>query len=131
MARQGSRIAGEQTPAGVGEASDAVIVAVIELLETEGYEAVQLREVARRARVSMTTIYRRYPTREALIVGALRWWMERTGTPVSQPAPLNSCQVRCTTTLWRCSALFSSLGSKIRACSAAYFRAQAGPGGRD
>ena len=45
-------------------------------LETEGYEAVELREVARRARVSMTTIYRRYPTREALIVGALRWWMD-------------------------------------------------------
>ncbi|MCT7658084.1 TetR family transcriptional regulator [Mycobacterium sp. CPCC 205710] len=49
---------------------------VVELLDTQGDEAVALREVARRARVSLATIYKRYATRDELIVAALEWWME-------------------------------------------------------
>ena len=41
---------------------DRVIDIVVDILEREGYEAVQLREVARRARTSLATIYKRYPT---------------------------------------------------------------------
>lgn len=58
------------------DATDPLIGIVVEILETQGYDAVQLREVARRARMSLATIYRRYPTRDALIVAALRWWMD-------------------------------------------------------
>ncbi len=36
----------------------------------------QLREVARRARMSLSTIYKRYATREDLIAAALQWWMD-------------------------------------------------------
>jgi AcrR family transcriptional regulator len=36
---------------------------------------VQLREVARRARTGLGTIYKRFPTREALIAGAVERWM--------------------------------------------------------
>nr|WP_242660169.1 TetR family transcriptional regulator [Mycobacterium mantenii] len=46
------------------------------MLDREGYEAVQLREVARRARVSLATIYKRYRTRDELIVAALDEWMD-------------------------------------------------------
>lgn len=56
--------------------SDHIIPIVIALLESDGYEAVQLRVVARLARVSMTTIYKRFDTRDGLIVSALEWWME-------------------------------------------------------
>jgi AcrR family transcriptional regulator len=35
---------------------DRILDIVVELLETEGYDAVQLREVARRARTSLATI---------------------------------------------------------------------------
>lgn len=57
-------------------APDPLIVVVVDLLETEGYDAVQLREVARRARMSLSTIYKRYTTREDLIAAALQWWMD-------------------------------------------------------
>jgi TetR/AcrR family transcriptional regulator, cholesterol catabolism regulator len=58
------------------ETVDPIIGIVVELLDTEGYEAVQLREIARRARVSLATIYKRYGTRDELIVAALEWWMD-------------------------------------------------------
>lgn len=51
--------------------SDRLLDVVVDILETEGYDAVQLREVARRARTSLATIYKRYPTRDDLILGAL------------------------------------------------------------
>jgi AcrR family transcriptional regulator len=55
---------------------DRVLAVVVELLETEGYDAVQLREVARRARTSLATIYQRYGTRDELIASALECWMK-------------------------------------------------------
>ncbi len=55
---------------------DRILDIVVEILETEGYDAVQLREVARRARTSLATIYKRYPTRDALILAALECWMD-------------------------------------------------------
>jgi TetR/AcrR family transcriptional regulator, cholesterol catabolism regulator len=130
MVRQGSRGAGEQPPVGADEA-DAVIAAVVELLETEGYEAVQLREVARRARVSMTTIYRRYPTREALIVGALRWWMDENryaGVAASAAEQLSGSMYEDLMALFR--TIFQPWEQHPRMLRA-YFRAQAGPGGQD
>jgi AcrR family transcriptional regulator len=54
---------------------DRILDIVVELLETEGYDAVQLREVARRARTSLATIYKRYGTRDELILSALECWM--------------------------------------------------------
>jgi len=61
---------------GSGKRGDPILDIVVEMLDTEGYEAVQLRVVARRARVSMATIYKRYPTRDELIVAALAGWMD-------------------------------------------------------
>ncbi|MET0698275.1 MAG: TetR family transcriptional regulator [Mycobacterium sp.] len=59
---------------------------VVEILESEGYEAVQLREVARRARTSLATIYKRYANRDELILAALQTWMdENRYSRVSRP----------------------------------------------
>ncbi|KUI25031.1 TetR family transcriptional regulator [Mycobacterium sp. IS-1742] len=58
------------------EAKDRMIAVVVEILETDGYDAVQLREVARRARISLSTIYKRYATRDELILAALEAWMD-------------------------------------------------------
>ncbi len=62
-------------------AAAAILRAVTELLESEGYDGVELREVARRAHVSLATIYKLFPTRhqllrtrEALIVAAIEQW---------------------------------------------------------
>lgn len=57
-------------------AQEVVLDAVIELLECGGTDAVRLREVARRAKVSLTTIYDLYPSRDELIVSAVERWMD-------------------------------------------------------
>lgn len=54
---------------------DVVLGVVVGILETDGYDAVQLREVAKRSRMSLATIYKRFPTRDALILAALEYWM--------------------------------------------------------
>jgi AcrR family transcriptional regulator len=70
-------VVGSDALKGDGDGSDDPILAiVVEILDAEGYEAVQLREVARRARVSLATIYKRYTTRDELILAALETWME-------------------------------------------------------
>jgi TetR/AcrR family transcriptional regulator, cholesterol catabolism regulator len=106
---------------------DPIIEIVIDLLDTEGYEAVQLREVARRARVSLATIYKRYATRDELIVAALEWWME-TNRYAGLAAPGTG------------SSLYSNLMAIFRTIFEpweqhplmlrSYFRARSGPGGK-
>lgn len=60
----------------MAEIDDRLLAVVVTILETEGYDAVQLREVARRARSSLATIYKRYATREDLILAALEAWLD-------------------------------------------------------
>src|SRR5471032_3097105 len=55
--------------------TDAIVAVVQDLLESDGYDAVQLREVARRARVSLATIYRLFSSRDELIVTSIERWM--------------------------------------------------------
>lgn len=69
---------------------DRILDIVVEMLETEGYDAVQLREVARRSRTSLATIYKRYSTRDELILTALDAWMEENryaGLAAHPPPP--------------------------------------------
>jgi AcrR family transcriptional regulator len=51
---------------------DSVRLAVITLLERDGYNDLRVDDVAEMAGVSKTTIYRRWPTKAALIVDVLR-----------------------------------------------------------
>jgi TetR/AcrR family transcriptional regulator, cholesterol catabolism regulator len=116
---------------GVGEHQvDPIIEIVVDLLDTEGYEAVQLREVARRARVSLATIYKRYPTRDELIVAALEWWMDTNRyAGLAAPATFTSD-----------SSVYSNLMVLFRTIFEpweqhplmlrSYFRARSGPGGK-
>jgi AcrR family transcriptional regulator len=57
------------------DTNETVIDVVLDVLATEGYDAVRVREVARRSRVSSKTIYARFETRDHLIVAALEEWM--------------------------------------------------------
>ena len=75
----------EKTTGTAVDARDRILDIVVEILETEGYEAVQLREVARRSRTSLSTIYKRYSTRDSLILAALESWMdEHRYAPLAQ-----------------------------------------------
>jgi TetR/AcrR family transcriptional regulator, cholesterol catabolism regulator len=108
---------------------DRVLDIVVDILETEGYEAVQLREVARRARTSLATIYKRYTTRDELILAALARWMKenRYAGLAGQTHPADE-------------SLYAGLMRVLRtifepwerhpAMLKAYFRARAAPGGQ-
>jgi AcrR family transcriptional regulator len=72
--------AGKSTahPTGAGSEpthAESIVAVVQDLLESGGYDAVQLREVAARAHVSLATIYRLFSSRDELIVTAIERWM--------------------------------------------------------
>lgn len=52
-----------------------VLEVVLDLIRYEGYHAVQVRMVARRAHIGLDTLYRLFPTRDELIIAALSRWM--------------------------------------------------------
>ena len=62
---------------------DAIIDATIDIIVSDGYDAVALGEVAKRARVSLATIYKLFPTRrermsrarDEVIVAAVEKWI--------------------------------------------------------
>jgi AcrR family transcriptional regulator len=119
----------DTAPAAQEVTPDPLIDIVVDLIDTQGYDAVQLREVARRARMSLTTIYKRYPTRDELIVAALRWWMDthRYAAFSSHPASLADESVY-DGLMWIFRAIFEPW-EKHPHMLQAYVRAQAGPGG--
>jgi AcrR family transcriptional regulator len=50
----------------------AILTAVIELIDEDGYDRLRIQDVADRAGVGLATIYRRWPTKQDLVVEALR-----------------------------------------------------------
>lgn len=109
---------------------DRILDIVAELLETEGYDAVQLREVARRARTSLATIYKRYSTRDELILAALHSWMDEhrySGLVHQTPEPGESVydgMMRLLRTIFE-------PWEQHPAMLTAFFRARAAPGGQE
>jgi AcrR family transcriptional regulator len=55
---------------------EAVLSAVLDELNVNGYAALSVEAVASRAGVNKTTIYRRWPTLDDLLVDALMTWSE-------------------------------------------------------
>lgn len=62
-------------PATLSAAADPILDVTAELLGSKGYDALQLRDVAREARVSLSTIYKRFPSRDDLVIAAVERWM--------------------------------------------------------
>ncbi len=109
---------------------DRILDIVAQLLETEGYDAVQLREVARRARTSLATIYKRYTTRDELILAALQSWMNEhrySGLVHQSTSPGESVydgMMRLLRTIFE-------PWEQHPAMLTAFFRARAAPGGQE
>jgi AcrR family transcriptional regulator len=64
-----------------------VLQAALQLGADGGYEAVQMRDVAASAEVALGTIYRYFPSKDALLAAAMVEWMEDLERRVSQKAP--------------------------------------------
>ena len=54
---------------------DRVIRAALELGAEGGYDAVQMRDVASRAEVALGTIYRYFPSKDALLLAVMVQWL--------------------------------------------------------
>ena len=109
---------------------DRILDIVAELLETEGYDAVQLREVARRARTSLATIYKRYSTRDELILAALHSWMdEHRYSGLDHQTPEFSENVY--DGMMRLLRTIFEPWEQHPAMLTAFFRARAAPGGQE
>src|SRR5262245_24730964 len=68
--------------------ADEIIDVVIDVIESAGYEAVQVRTVAERARISLATMYKLFGTRDEMIVSALERWMDANAyAALTMPAP--------------------------------------------
>jgi TetR/AcrR family transcriptional regulator, cholesterol catabolism regulator len=55
---------------------DDIVAAVVSIVLEEGLSGAQLRAVATRAKVSLRTIYRYFPSRDEMILGAVECWMQ-------------------------------------------------------
>lgn len=70
-----SRSSGSVSEEPAGDSTEArakrIIETAIELAEEGGFEAVRLRDVAAHAGVALGTLYRRFPSKEALLIAAL------------------------------------------------------------
>ncbi len=55
---------------------DAILTVVMHHIEIDGYDGVSLRTVAADARVSLSTIYKLFPTRDDLLLAAVSRWRE-------------------------------------------------------
>ena len=64
-----------------------VLVSALELATEGGYDAVQMRDVAASAGVALGTIYRYFPSKDALLAAAMVEWMEDLERRVSQRGP--------------------------------------------
>jgi AcrR family transcriptional regulator len=74
---------GQQRPGGrTAKVRDAVLAATGAALAEVGYEALNIEDVAQRAGVHKTTVYRRWPSKAELVADALR---ERSATRVEVP----------------------------------------------
>jgi TetR/AcrR family transcriptional regulator, cholesterol catabolism regulator len=105
---------------------DAIVGVVLELLESEGYDSVQLRTVAKRARVSLSTIYNFFSTRDELIVAGLGRWMQANGyARLSEPPAGMSLDEGL---MWVFRQIFEPWERNPRLLEA-YHRARTGPGG--
>ena len=107
--------------------ADAIVAVVQDLLESGGYEAVHLRDVARRASVSLATIYRYFPTRDELIVTAIAQWMS-SGT-YADLAPAAAGESLYDALMRGLRYVFEPWERSPRMLEA-YHRARSGPGGQ-
>ena len=63
-ARRGRPLEADRTP--------AILDAVLELLHRNGYDQLRVQDVAEKAGVGLGTIYRRWPTKQALVIEAMQ-----------------------------------------------------------
>src|SRR5438067_4037678 len=68
------------------EKRSRILETAIELAEKGGYENVRLRDVAAQADVALGTLYKRFPSKESILIGALELEAEKLEKKMSKKA---------------------------------------------
>jgi AcrR family transcriptional regulator len=58
----------------------AILQAVLAGLAEHGYDRLSMDDIAARAHVGKAAIYRRWPSKAAVVAGAILWWREQVAT---------------------------------------------------
>lgn len=91
-----------RSPEAVEFRADRVMRAARELALEGGYEAVQMREVAKRAQVALATLYRYYPSKDDLLLAVINREIGRFGKEMGErPADDQDPKQRAADTLIR------------------------------
>ena len=72
---------------------ERVIRAALDLGAEGGYDAVQMRDVATRADVALGTIYRYFPSKDALLLGVMVHWLGDLEQRVTRRPPASATTV--------------------------------------
>jgi TetR/AcrR family transcriptional regulator, cholesterol catabolism regulator len=72
---------------------ERVIRAALDLGAEGGYDAVQMRDVATRAEVALGTIYRYFPSKDALLLGVMVHWLGDLEQRVTRRPPAGATTV--------------------------------------
>ncbi len=97
------------------------------MLMSDGYDDLQLKEVARRAQVSLATVYKKFATRDELMVAAVTRWMAiNSYAELEMPVPGESLRDGLKRVIRH---VFEPWESNPRMLEA-YHRARSGVGGR-
>lgn len=72
---------------------DRVIRAALDLAAEGGYDAVQMRDVAARAEVALGTIYRYFPSKDALLLAVMVQWLGDLEARVTRRPPTGDTTV--------------------------------------
>src|SRR3954465_1691661 len=62
---------------------DVILETVLELIEEQGYDQLRMQDVADRANVGLSTIYRRWPTKQEVVGAAMQCKAESAHWPTS------------------------------------------------
>ncbi len=112
---------------GESDPATKIIDTVLSLLDSDGYDAVQLRAVAKQAHVSLATVYKLYPTRDELILAAVEQWM--AANIYTEMAPPRENESLADGLVRMVRYVFEPWEDNPRML-VAYYRARSGPGGQ-
>lgn len=73
-----------------GQREAAILATVMDLVSEEGFDALSFEGVARRARCSKATLYRRWDTKQEMVVAAIK----ATAGPAAAPSPVDTGSLR-------------------------------------
>lgn len=65
----------------------AILDVAAQMLERRGLDGLQLRDVAAEAKVSLSTVYKDFPSRDDLVVAAVEHWMVANVYRTLSPPP--------------------------------------------